>query len=72
MIQGKTSIVIAHRLSTIRRADVIYVLKDGAIAEHGKHDDLLKAGGLYTALCELQFASGAEAGEHIAKPSRGR
>jgi ATP-binding cassette, subfamily B, bacterial len=58
LMRGKTSIVIAHRLSTVRRADVIFVLKDGAIIERGKHDDLLKADGLYAELFELQFASG--------------
>jgi ABC-type multidrug transport system fused ATPase/permease subunit len=51
---GKTSIVIAHRLSTIRRADVIFVIKDGGIAESGTHDQLLKAGGLYSELELLQ------------------
>jgi len=54
-IEGKTSIVIAHRLSTIRRANVIFVLNDGAIVESGKHDELLKSGGLYSELYELQF-----------------
>jgi ATP-binding cassette subfamily B protein len=53
--EGKTSIVIAHRLSTIRRADVILVLNEGAIVESGKHDELLKSGGLYSELYEIQF-----------------
>jgi len=56
-MEGKTSIVIAHRLSTIRRADQILVVKDGAIVESGKHEDLVKAGGLYEELYELQFAN---------------
>ena len=53
--ENKTSIVIAHRLSTIQRADVIFVLNDGAIVESGKHEDLLKSGGLYSELYEIQF-----------------
>jgi len=53
--ENKTSIVIAHRLSTIQRADVIFVLSDGAIVESGKHEDLLKSGGLYAELYEIQF-----------------
>jgi ATP-binding cassette subfamily B protein len=53
--ENKTSIVIAHRLSTIQRADVIFVLNDGVIVESGKHEDLLKSGGLYSELYEIQF-----------------
>ena len=56
LMEGKTTIVIAHRLSTIRRADSIFVVKDGAIVERGKHEDLLKSGGLYAELYEIQFA----------------
>jgi subfamily B ATP-binding cassette protein MsbA len=55
LMEGKTSIVIAHRLSTIRRADSIFVVKDGTIAERGKHSELLQSGGLYAELYELQF-----------------
>ena len=67
LMEGKTSIVIAHRLSTVRRVDVIFVMKDGAIIEHGSHDALLKAGGLYAELSELQLATGAESPGHPAK-----
>jgi ATP-binding cassette subfamily B protein len=55
LMEGKTTIVIAHRLSTIRRADVIYVVNEGAIAEQGTHKELLKNGGLYAELHRLQF-----------------
>jgi ATP-binding cassette subfamily B protein len=54
LMEGRTSIVIAHRLSTIRRADAIFVIRDGAIAEKGTHEELLKAGGLYSKLDILQ------------------
>jgi ATP-binding cassette subfamily B protein len=57
LMEGKTSVVIAHRLSTVQRADVIYVVKDGTIIEHGTHDELLKAGGLYAEYFELQFSA---------------
>jgi subfamily B ATP-binding cassette protein MsbA len=50
-----TVIVIAHRLSTIRRADMIFVVADGKIAESGKHEDLLKRGGRYAELHDIQF-----------------
>lgn len=55
LIEGKTAVVIAHRLSTIRRADCIFVVKDGEIVERGKHEELLQTGGLYAELYELQF-----------------
>lgn len=55
MMVGRTSIVIAHRLSTILKADKILVVKDGVIAEHGTHDELLALGGTYKDLYETQF-----------------
>jgi len=59
LMHGKTSIVIAHRLSTIERADVIFVVQDGAIVEHGTHAELLASGGLYAELHAIQFRSEA-------------
>ena len=55
LMEGKTSIVIAHRLTTIRNADQILVVQEGTIAERGRHEDLLHAGGLYAQLHDLQF-----------------
>jgi ATP-binding cassette, subfamily B, bacterial len=55
-LTGRTSLVIAHRLSTIREADQILVIDDGRVREHGKHEDLLAAGGLYADLYHTQFA----------------
>lgn len=55
LIQGRTSIVIAHRLSTIRKADKIIVLDKGEIREMGSHEELLKQGGFYAKLHEMQF-----------------
>ena len=54
-MQWRTTVVIAHRLSTIRRADIIFVVNDGEIVERGTHDQLLRSGGLYSELHELQF-----------------
>ena len=53
-MQGRTSIVIAHRLSTIRHADVIFVIKDCALAEQGTHDELVSSNGVYADLYRLQ------------------
>jgi subfamily B ATP-binding cassette protein MsbA len=62
LMRGKTSIVIAHRLATIRSADVIFVVKDGEIAERGDHENLLRQGGLYAELHDLQFRGGDQCG----------
>jgi len=56
LMAGRTTIVIAHRLATIRRADVIFVIEHGRIAERGTHDYLLSAGGIYSNLYEIQFS----------------
>ncbi|NLT57329.1 MAG: ABC transporter ATP-binding protein [Clostridiales bacterium] len=61
LMQGRTSFVIAHRLSTIRHADLIAVLRDGAVAECGTHEQLMQAGGYYAELYRAQFER-AEAG----------
>jgi ATP-binding cassette subfamily B protein len=55
-LAGRTSLVIAHRLSTIREADQILVISDGQVAQRGRHDELLAAGGLYAELYRTQFA----------------
>jgi ATP-binding cassette subfamily B multidrug efflux pump len=51
----RTSFVIAHRLSTIRDADLILVMRDGAIVEQGDHAELLEAKGAYAELYQSQF-----------------
>jgi ATP-binding cassette subfamily B protein len=55
LMAGRTCIVITHRLNTIRRADVIFVLKDGKIVEQGKHGKLVAGGGVYSELHATQF-----------------
>ena len=55
LIEERTSILIAHRLSTILAADEILVVRDGVIAERGKHQELVHAGGTYQELYETQF-----------------
>jgi ATP-binding cassette, subfamily B, multidrug efflux pump len=59
-IANRTSIVIAHRLSTIRSADNILVMEQGKIVEQGSHVELMKKGGLYQHLHNLQLARSKE------------
>jgi ATP-binding cassette subfamily B protein len=54
--RDRTTFVIAHRLATVRRADRILVMDRGRIIEEGDHDSLVRAGGLYARLAEMQFA----------------
>jgi len=58
LMQHRTSVVIAHRLSTILRADQILTIENGQIVERGTHQELLRKGGMYSKLYELQFSNG--------------
>ncbi|WP_044516096.1 ABC transporter ATP-binding protein [Hymenobacter sp. DG25B] len=55
LMQGRTSLVIAHRLSTIQKADRIIVLDRGEIKESGTHEELLRHGGFYQQLYQMQY-----------------
>ena len=55
LLKGRTSFVIAHRLSTITEADKILVIDGGRIVETGTHKELLRKGGLYQRLYDMQF-----------------
>jgi ATP-binding cassette subfamily B multidrug efflux pump len=56
MMEGRTSLVIAHRLSTIQDADRIVTIQNGIKAEEGTHEELLRMGGIYARLHQLQFS----------------
>jgi len=56
LMTGRTTIVIAHRLATVKRASTIVVLEEGRVVDLGKHEELVRRGGLYTRLYEQQFA----------------
>ncbi len=56
LMKGKTSFIIAHRLSTIRNTDMILVMRDGNIVEHGDHKSLMTQNGFYRQLYEAASA----------------
>ena len=58
--KGRTTLVVAHRLSTIADADEIIVLKEGVVAEQGRHEDLLAQNGIYAEMWERQSKGGDE------------
>lgn len=55
--QGRTTLIIAHRLATIKEADRIVVVTSEGIAEQGRHQELVAAGGVYSRLHQAQFGS---------------
>ena len=52
---GRTTLIIAHRLSTVQRADRLVVLDRGQIVEEGTHAELLRRGGVYARLFQMQW-----------------
>ena len=56
LMEGRTTFVIAHRLATVRRADLIVVMADGRIVQRGRHAELLRQGGLYREIYDLQLS----------------
>jgi ATP-binding cassette subfamily B protein len=55
LCRGRTTLAIAHRLHTVSHADCIYVVEDGRVAESGRHNELLHAGGRYASFYRLQL-----------------
>ncbi|HWI52403.1 MAG TPA: ABC transporter ATP-binding protein [Symbiobacteriaceae bacterium] len=55
LMKGRTTFIIAHRLSSLKHADEILVLENGRIVERGSHEQLLRNGGVYRSVYEIQF-----------------
>jgi ATP-binding cassette subfamily B protein len=61
LMHKRTTLVIAHRLATVQKADRIVVVDQGRVVDIGRHADLVRRGGLYARLAELQFNLSAAA-----------
>jgi len=61
VMKGRTTLVIAQRLRTVKDADEILVMKDGTIAERGRHEDLIALDGLYREIYDLELRDQEEA-----------
>ncbi|NKE05450.1 MULTISPECIES: ABC transporter ATP-binding protein [Mesobacillus] len=55
VMKGRTTFIIAHRISSLKHADEILVLENGSIAERGTHEHLIKNGGTYQKIYDIQF-----------------
>jgi ATP-binding cassette subfamily B protein/subfamily B ATP-binding cassette protein MsbA len=60
LLAGRTTFVIAHRLSTVRRADLILLMEDGRVIEHGSHEELMERCGAYHDMVQRQLLSVGE------------
>jgi ABC-type multidrug transport system fused ATPase/permease subunit len=55
LTKGRTTFIIAHRLSTLHDVDRILVIDGGHLVEEGRHEELLRRGGVYAGLYDAQF-----------------
>lgn len=60
LMKDRTTLIVAHRLSTVEDADMIYVVDQGNVVEHGNHEELLKQNGFYTRLYKMQTSLSEE------------
>ncbi len=55
VMRQRTALIVSHRISTVRDADQIFVLDRGRIVERGRHDELVRSGGIYADLFRKQL-----------------
>jgi ABC-type multidrug transport system fused ATPase/permease subunit len=67
LMRGRTTFIIAQRLRTVKNADQILVLRDGRVVERGRHKELIRAGGHYREIYDLELRDQEEAFERGAR-----
>lgn len=70
LIKGRTTFIITHRLPIIRNADLILVLKDGQVAEQGKHAELIAKNGLYGQIYQSQLSATQDSGDDFSESTQ--
>ncbi len=68
VMRGRTTFIIAQRLRTVKNADQILVLRDGRVVEQGRHEELIRAGGHYREIYDLELRDQEEAFERARLP----
>lgn len=66
LLSGRSTLIIAHRLSTVQRADRLVVIDRGRVVEEGSHAELLRQGGVYSRLFQMQFRDDEAVAEALA------
>jgi len=69
LIKGRTTFIITHRLPIIKNADLILMLKDGQIVEHGRHSELMARNGLYHQIYQSQLSATQGSSENPSESS---
>jgi ATP-binding cassette subfamily B protein len=69
LMQGRTTFIIAHRIQSVMNADLIMVLEDGRIVQHGQHHELIQVDGIYRSIYRMQTRMEDELKKEIASAS---
>ena len=65
LMEGRTTLIIAHRVQSVRDADLIIVMENGRIVQHGTHEALLKEDGMYQQIYRMQTTIEAELEQEV-------
>ena len=69
LMHDRTTFIIAHRIQSIMNADLILVMEDGRIIQHGTHECLLREAGVYQQIYDIQTRIETELEEELSSAS---